>query len=236
MDDFKSETIKSIIPIIADNGRDFIFLKKIDAICQKIEMGGNREMLIKKAKDLLGKEFLKKGICDNTASGKTEYGLEKSDRLDDLFFEIVCFDYLEKNDFLEIKFIKTSKIMKPDFEATQNGEVLYFESKYIHIPEKENHQKNLAQLDRDGIPEVFINNVENVSFLKEKIQKKFEGVFLNAKNKFEDNKIKKENRFVLYYFEPSIHSKIKGLDCYDENLLPYLKNKYNIGNIIKVSF
>ena len=67
----------------------------------------------------------------------------------------------------------------------------------------------LAELDADGIPEVSVNDVDDINFMIEKVQHKFQSDIANAKKKFEKVRTEKQNRIIIFSFEPSIGTVIR---------------------------
>ena len=55
--------------------------------------------------------------------------------------------------------------------------------KIIHRPRIERDRLMLAELDADGIPEVSVNDVDDINFMIEKVQHKFQSDIANAKKK-----------------------------------------------------
>ena len=119
---YSSKTLHILKPLISEDD-DIHFLKNIDSICVEIEKNSeNKNTLCKKANDILGKNFPKKDIsCDTNASGRTCYGLDKDDRMQDLFFEILSYEYLNKNGYSNIKFLEGEGL--PDLKGNKNDKV-----------------------------------------------------------------------------------------------------------------
>lgn len=235
---YSSKTLHILKPLISEVD-DIHFLKNIDSICVEIEKNSeNKKTLCKKANDILGKNFPKKDIsCDTNASGRTCYGLDKDDRMQDLFFEILSYEYLNKNGYSNIKFLSGEGL--PDLQANKNGQIFFVESKCIHRPKGERDRLMLAPIDTDGVPEVSVNDVDDISLICGGLKNKFQSDAKNAKSNFEKVKAKKQNRILLFSFEPSIGAIIrqhKNPDYvfFDNSFLLECGRTFKIGEVIQL--